>query len=96
MLSGRSRLCGWHEVREVVGEPTVIVHDLRGTAASLLLASGVSVIAVAEHLGHDPKVLLATYAAAMRRESSTVAAVLEGAALPRGQEKGLAGDILRR
>ena len=38
------------------------LHDTRHSAASLMLASGVPVKVVADLLGHDPKVTLATYA----------------------------------
>jgi integrase len=38
------------------------LYDTRHTAASLMLASGVPVKVVADLLGHDPRVTLATYA----------------------------------
>lgn len=44
------------------GLRSIRTHDTRHTAASLMLAAGVPVKVVADLLGHDPKVTLATYA----------------------------------
>jgi integrase len=41
----------------------LVMHDLRDTAASLMIASGASIVAVARALGHaDPSVTLRVYA----------------------------------
>lgn len=44
------------------GVPVIRLHDARHTAASQLLEAGVPVATVAKWLGHDPAVLLRTYA----------------------------------
>jgi integrase len=40
----------------------VVFHQFRHTAASLLIARGLSAVAVARYLGHSPAVCLKTYA----------------------------------
>lgn len=43
------------------GVPVIRLHDVRHTAASMLLAMGMSVSAVAKSLGHDPAITLRVY-----------------------------------
>lgn len=56
MFDKRVRALGLRKIR---------LHDLRHTAATLMLSDGVPVKTVADLLGHDPRVTLATYAHAV-------------------------------
>ena len=59
----------WEQVRERGGFDDLRVHDLRHTAATLMLASGTSIHAVAEILGHvDATLVLRLYGHALPRE----------------------------
>src|SRR5262249_44258330 len=62
------------------------LHDLRGTHETLLLDAGVPVHAVAARCGHDPAVLLRSYAKRTRKADPSAAAVI-------GM---MAGNILKR
>ena len=54
-------------------------HDLRHTHATLLLANGIDVVAVASRMGHgDPMVTLRTYAHVLARRDRDAAHVLDG------------------
>jgi len=55
----------WRELRDRAGLGGVRFHDLRGTAATLALSAGVTPTEVARSLGHDPAVLMRTYAGAI-------------------------------
>ena len=56
-------LSAWFDEKvKASGLRRIRLHDCRHSVASLLLASGVPVKLVADLLGHDPKVTLATYA----------------------------------
>jgi integrase len=61
-------------------------HDLRGTHETLLLDAGVPVHVVAARCGHDPAVLLRSYAKRTRKADTSAAAVI-GA---------LAGNVLKQ
>jgi integrase len=61
-------------------------HDLRGTHETLLLDAGVPVHVVAARCGHDPAVLLRSYAKRTRKADTSAAAVI-GA---------LAGSVLKQ
>lgn len=62
------------------GVPGLGCHALRHTCASLLLSSGVSVVAVANHLGHsDPAVTLRYYAHLMPQDPDQCAGALDAA-----------------
>jgi integrase len=51
---------------EAAGLPTIELHGLRHTHASMLLRAGVPITAVAQRLGHeDPSITLSTYAHAI-------------------------------
>ena len=52
----------WRQAAKGAGLEGVVFHQLRHTAASLLIARGLSVPAVARYLGHSPAVCLKTYA----------------------------------
>ncbi|MGQ4599584.1 tyrosine-type recombinase/integrase [Nocardia sp. R6R-6] len=47
---------------KTAGLPVIRLHDTRHTAATILIDSGASIIAVAKWLGHDPAVLARVYA----------------------------------
>ena len=49
-------------------------HDLRGTHETLLLDAGVPVHVVAARCGHDPAVLLRTYARRTKKADTSAAA----------------------
>jgi len=51
-------------------------HDLRGTHETLLLDAGVPVHVVAARCGHDPTVLLRSYAKRTRKADTSAAAVI--------------------
>jgi integrase len=55
------------ELAELAGLPVAVCHPhgLRHYFATQGIAAGVDVVAMAEHLGHDPAVLLSTYAHAL-------------------------------
>lgn len=52
----------WRRLRDRAGLDGLRFHDLRGTYATLALAAGIPPKALADALGHDPAVLLRTYA----------------------------------
>lgn len=43
---------GWHTVRDAAGLPDLRIHDLRHSAASFMVNSGVDLFAVGKVLGH--------------------------------------------
>ena len=60
------------------GYPDLRFHDLRHTHASILLANGIDVVAVAARLGHaDSATTLRTYAHALKRRDTDAASVLD-------------------
>jgi integrase len=59
-----------------LGFPGLRLHDLRGTHETLLLDAGVPVHVVADRCGHDPAVLLRTYAKRTRKADTSAAAVI--------------------
>jgi integrase len=59
-----------------LGFPDLRLHDLRGTHETLLLDAGVPVHVVAARCGHDPAVLLRTYAKRTRKADTSAAAVI--------------------
>lgn len=66
---------------KAAGLRRIRLHDTRHTAASLMLASGVPVKVVADLLGHDPKVTLATYAHVIPGMGEQAGAALSAALL---------------
>jgi integrase len=66
-----------------LGFPGLRLHDLRGTHETLLLDRGVPVHVVAARCGHDPAVLLRTYAKRTRKADDSavdvIAAISKGA-----------------
>ncbi|MGB1377210.1 MAG: hypothetical protein ACPG7S_05210, partial [Miltoncostaeaceae bacterium] len=78
----------WLKVRVAVGDPPLKVKDMRNTVLSWALSEGASVVAVAEYAGHDPKVLLDTYARVMPNDSGTVALAIEGEVRPKFAQQG--------
>jgi integrase len=69
----------WRDLRERAGLDGVRFHDLRGTAATLALSAGVTPTEVARSLGHDPAVLMRTYAGAIPGGREMVADGIERA-----------------
>jgi integrase len=61
-----------------LGFPALRLHDLRGTHETLLLDAGVPVHVVAARCGHDPAVLLRSYAKRTRKADTSAAAVIAG------------------
>jgi integrase len=73
-LSPRNVGRSFEAMIESAGVPRVRLHDLRHVSASLDLASGTSVKAVAARLGHsDPSITLRTYAHVMTHEETAAA-----------------------
>jgi integrase len=59
-----------------LGFPGVRLHDLRGTHETILLDKGVPVHVVAARCGHDPAVLLRTYAKRTKKSDASAADVI--------------------
>jgi integrase len=59
-----------------LGFPALRFHDLRATHETLLLDAGVPVHVVAARCGHDPAVLLRTYARRTKKADTSAAAVI--------------------
>jgi integrase len=59
-----------------IGFGNVRFHDLRGTHETLLLDAGVPVHVVAARCGHDPAVLLRSYARRTRKADNSAAAII--------------------
>ncbi|AMN42063.1 tyrosine-type recombinase/integrase [Rhodoplanes sp. Z2-YC6860] len=59
-----------------LGFPKLRFHDLRGSHETILLDKGVPVHVVAARCGHDPAVLLRTYAKRTRKADTNAAAVI--------------------
>jgi integrase len=59
-----------------LGFPKLRLHDLRGTHETLLLDAGVPVHVVAARCGHDPAILLRTYARRTKKADESAAAVI--------------------
>jgi integrase len=59
-----------------LGFPQLRLHDLRGTHETMLLDRGVPVHVVAARCGHDPAVLLRSYAKRTRKADTSAAAVI--------------------
>jgi integrase len=65
-----------------LGFPDLRLHDLRGSHATLLLDAGVPVHTVASRCGHDPAVLLRSYAKRTKKSDASAAEII--GALSRG------------
>jgi len=61
---------------KVLGFPGLRFHDLRGTHETLLLDQGVPVHVVAARCGHDPAVMLRSYAKRTRKADTSAASVI--------------------
>lgn len=66
----------WRRLRERAGLDGLRFHDLRGTYATLALAAGVPAKALADVLGHDPAVLMRSYAGPIENGRETIAAAI--------------------
>ena len=69
----------WRALRARAGLDGLRFHDLRGTYATLALAAGIPAKALADVLGHDPAVLLRTYAGPIEHGREAIAAAIGGA-----------------
>ncbi|OLB75101.1 MAG: hypothetical protein AUI16_12855 [Alphaproteobacteria bacterium 13_2_20CM_2_64_7] len=63
-----------------LGFPGLRFHDLRGTHETLLLDAGVPVHVVAARCGHDPAVLLRSYAKRTKKADTSAAAAISALA----------------
>ena len=72
----------FRSVANRLGFKDLRLHDLRGTHETLLLDAGVPVHVVAARCGHDPAVLLRSYAKRTRKADRSAAGVI--GALSRG------------
>ena len=70
----------------LLGFPELRLHDLRGTHETLLLDAGVPVHVVAARCGHDPAVLLRSYAKHSKKADTSAAAII--GALSKGVLRG--------
>jgi integrase len=70
----------------LLGFPDLRLHDLRGTHETLLLDAGVPVHVVAARCGHDPAVLLRSYAKHSKKADTSAAAII--GALSKGVLRG--------
>jgi integrase len=59
-----------------LGFPGLRLHDLRGSHETLLLDSGVPIHVVAERCGHDPAVMLRSYAKRTRKADNVAATIM--------------------
>jgi integrase len=59
-----------------LGFKTLRLHDLRGTHETMLLDAGVPVHVVAARCGHDPAILLRSYAKRTRKADTSAASVI--------------------
>lgn len=66
----------WRALRKRAGFDGLRFHDLRGTYATLALARGAQPKALADVLGHDPAVLLRTYAGPIEGGRDAIAAAI--------------------
>lgn len=66
----------WRTLRRRAGLDDLRFHDLRGTYATLALARGVPAKALADVLGHDPAVLMRTYAGPIENGREAIAAAI--------------------
>jgi integrase len=66
----------WRRLRERAGLDGLRFHDLRGTYATLALAAGVPAKALADVLGHDPAVLLRSYAGPIENGREAIASAI--------------------
>ncbi|HEY7311277.1 MAG TPA: site-specific integrase [Gemmataceae bacterium] len=86
----------WARAVKALDAPKVSFHGLRHTVASLLIAGGHDVVAVARHLGHkDATVTLKRYAHFFKAKDDTAAALIGAAlALPVANSVANSGNVL--
>jgi integrase len=82
-LDGRKTLTRFHKLLNAAGIPEMRLHDLRHSAASILLASGLSAKAVSELLGHSAvSFTLQVYGHLMDEAKQQTADLMEAALNP--------------
>ncbi len=72
----------FHRLMLIVEMPKIRFHDLRHTAASILLSRGIPPVMIAEMLGHTMGVLLSTYAHFIPSDQSEAARVMDEVTRP--------------
>lgn len=75
------------------GVPPIPIHSVRHTVATLVVASGEDVRTVADLLGHDPRVLMSTYAHVLAHRKVEVIDTISELVL--SPEPGSSADVLR-
>jgi integrase len=92
-LRGDSVLHHWQRLLTAAGLPAMRLHDLRHGHATLLLAAGVPMRAIADQLGHaNPATTANVYAHVSQDHLRDAVATLERIALPNGSNVGSAGS----
>lgn len=76
----------WRITAAATGLPRIRLHDLRHTHATIMIAEDGNVKEIAARLGHDPAMLLRTYAHSMPETADRAVSRFE-AALTRGRER---------
>jgi integrase len=77
-LSPGATTNAWTRQMAAIGMPTVTLHSLRHTHASMLLASGVDIMTVCRRLGHSsPTITLQTYAHLIHGGDDRAAAIMD-------------------
>jgi integrase len=59
-----------------LGFPRLRFHDLRGTAITRMLGAGFPVHVVAKRHGHDPAIMLRSYAKALPQDDAAAAKIM--------------------
>jgi len=78
-IDPRNLIREWHALTRRAGLRRVRFHDLRHTAATLMLSAGVSALLVAEVLGHrDATMILRTYGHVLPHQRAEAADKMEG------------------
>ena len=78
-IDPRNLIREWHALTKRAGLRRVRFHDLRHTAATLMLSAGVSALMVAEVLGHrDATMILRTYGHVLPHQRAEAAEKMEG------------------
>lgn len=78
----------FHRLMQKAGVRRIRFHDLRHTAASILLSRGIPPVIIAEMLGHTMGVLLSTYAHYIPSDQAQAARVMDEVLTPKFFTKG--------
>jgi len=66
----------FHKAVKRLGFPKLRFHDLRGTAITRMLSAGVPAHVVAKRHGHDPAIMLRSYAKALPQDDRAAAGLM--------------------